>query len=175
MEASACSTLLIFLGPGLGIRMSSLATPRLYLLCSLSSWSSRYRTCFAREPRRGLELPKTSSSRESRSLICRGSSSPICSARSPVSLHEKSESDGDRESEERRPGGFSCTCSPWGWWLLEAALVRVRRGMFAGRRMVFGDGIVAAGGLYGSSPVCPWRRDGNVGESGERRGLSWRV
>lgn len=86
-----------------------------------------------------------------------------------MSLHEKSESsDGEREREERRPA-FSCAEPLRACWLAE--LAKVRRGILAGRRVVFGDGIVAAGGLYSSSPVCPLRRDCRVGRSGEWRCL----
>lgn len=111
-----------------------------------------------------------------------------------MSLHEASESvsdDGVREREERRP---ACCCfsyvggDRWWWWELVAAaeaddgLAKVRRGIFAGRRVVFGDGMVAAGGLYGSSPIClvvaeeELRQVAGRGESGEWRELKvWRV
>jgi hypothetical protein len=159
MEAMSSSALPVFRGPGLGMGMSSLATPGWLSLCSLPLGSSRCRTRFVREARLP-EAPKTCSSRESRNLMCNGSSSPNCSARSPVSLHEKSESDdSDREGEERRPC-FSCACSsssPAPGEDRLAGLVKVRRGIFAGRRADGVDGMVAAGGLSRSSPVCPMR------------------
>jgi hypothetical protein len=166
MEAMSSSALPIFRGPGLGMGISSLATPGWLSLCSLPLGSSPYRTRFVREPRL-LEVPKTRPSKESRNLICKGSSSPNCSARSPVSLHEKSESgDGDREREERR-SCFSCACSPRSPAPGEdrlAGVVKVRRGIFAGRRVDGVDGMVAAGGLSGSSPLCPMRWKGRKGE-----------
>jgi hypothetical protein len=84
-----------------------------------------------------------------------------------VSLHERSElGDDDREREERRPC-FSSDCSrsravSWDDGLPGRG--RVRRGMLAGRREGFGDGMIAGEGLSSSSPICPMRDDGGTKE-----------
>lgn len=95
--------------------------------------------CFVR-----LDEPlKICSSRDSRNLICSGSSaSANCSARSPVSLQENSESEEDLEREDRRPC-FSEEREPSN--AAECSSVRadkVLRGMFAGRRDELWEGIV---------------------------------
>lgn len=80
-----------------------------------------------------------------------GSSSPNCSARSPVSLHESSDWEptweDDRESDERRRplSSFSSDAAPTvgpGWEDLLAWDERLRKGIFAGRREAPEEGIL---------------------------------
>lgn len=131
-------------------------------------------------------MPKTSSSRDSRSLIWRGSSSSAsCSARSPVSLHENSEpSDDDREREDRRPS-FLSACDPSSAaeceWELDGWDERVRKGIFAGRREDCGEGMVKVGGgsCLCSSPICEmdvvffWGGEGGGGKGLWILGCVW--
>lgn len=153
IAASKCSTLPIFLGAGLGISISSLTSPGCCSFLEPCSKASRYRT-FLGFTARLDDPPNISSSRDARSLICRGSSSANCSARSPVSLQESSESeDGSREREERPC--FSewepSRCSDWEDAV--AGVDRVRRGIFAGRRDGFGGGILKGGELFTAAPL----------------------
>ena len=103
-----------------------------------------------------LVPPKTCSSRDARKRICKGSSaSANCSAKSPVSLQENSESgDEDLERDDRR-ACFSSDCAPSSAAEceseLEAGIDKVRSGMLAGRRRVFGEGIVKGVELICSS------------------------
>jgi len=158
MAAIICSALLTHRGAGLGISISSLTSPGWCSLCSLLSYSSRYRAPLARVCRLDPP-PKTSSSRDSRSFIRNGSSaSANCSARSPVSLQENSEPRGDdREKEDRRPC-FSSDSLPSSAAECEFGPVagddKVRRGILAGRREGFGEGMVKIVELFCSSPIC---------------------
>ena len=87
-------------------------------------------------------------SRVSCSLMDKGSSSPSCSARSPVSLQESNSEPGDddREREERRPCFSSSDWEPSSGleWELNwpAAEDKVLRGIFAARRVVLCEGIL---------------------------------
>lgn len=152
--ASRCSTLPIFRGAGLGISISSLASPGLISFCDLPSKASRYLTRLGFDDRLDVP-PKISSSREARSLICKGSSSASCSARSPVSLQESESEEVDREREERRPCFSECAPSRCSDWVesLPAVVERVRRGIFAGRRDGVWEGILKGAELFAAAPL----------------------
>ena len=138
--AMTCSTQPIVRWAGSGICIASLSRPGLVFFCS--GWScSMYRTRLGCRPRPGpaeKEPWGPSSSKESPSWMCRGSSSPAsCSARSPVSpKKEKSE---PAESEEWRDPGFSLVdCSNEAECSSDrrGGGIRVRRGILAGLKRV---------------------------------------
>ena len=145
MVARTFSVREIRLGAGFGLSIASLSTPGLVI--SRSIWSCcRYRTRLGCRPRAfAAEPPKTSSSSESRSLICKGSSSSAsCSARSPVSL-QREKSDPAESEEERRISGFSLlddSSNDAEWSSKRCKEVgMLRRGILAGRKEIE-EGIV---------------------------------
>lgn len=96
---------------------------------------------------------RSSSSRVSFSLCLSGSSSPSCSAMSPVSVQE----DGESSSDSEYPGSSTgCPRSDVAWRLCSdwrSRADRVRRGMLEGRRLGLGDGILNETGLLSSAPI----------------------
>lgn len=78
-----------------------------------------------------------------------------------MSLQEKSESEEDREREERRPC-FSSECPPSSEAECESDWDgcddRVLRGIFAGRREDVWEGMMTVAELFCSSPVRVWER-----------------
>jgi len=147
MNASILSARDICRGGGLGILISSFllttpGCPSLSLICS-SSW---YRTRLGWRPRRLCVPPSWLSSKDSLSLMRRGSSSSASwSTRSPVSLQRENSESAD-SADDRRPLRFSS-----GESISEAESLsrrredRVWRGMLAGLRgLAEREGILAA-------------------------------
>lgn len=150
-----------------GISIASLLTTPAWGLECCRSWSETELLNWTRLglDRLGWRLwipasrPSSSLMEVSASLIRKGSSaSANCSAMSPVSVQDKSESAESEECRSWEEGWCRCSASSdVDCWSGSGRVRRVRKGILDGRRVGFLEGILEMSGLLSSSTLLQSR------------------